>query len=148
MARELPRFSLERTFFWHGILMFNENGGHTFFDVRMKRQIPGAPAKVGLSTNDIPPFPLHPTDTLTCRMVLENNQGQDCQRHQICEAALSGTELQATISSAKPGATKCVVATETGEWEFEQLAKTGEWVVRSVVLFAPVSSLKELIKDL
>jgi hypothetical protein len=31
MTRELPRFSLERTFFWHGILMFNENGGHSLF---------------------------------------------------------------------------------------------------------------------
>jgi hypothetical protein len=31
MARELPKFSLERTFFWHGILMFNENGGHSIF---------------------------------------------------------------------------------------------------------------------
>jgi hypothetical protein len=81
-------------------------------------------------------------------MVLENNQGQECQRYPIREAALSGTELQTTIATAKPGATRCFVANENGEWEFEQLAKTGEWVLRSVVLFAPVSSLKELIKDL
>jgi hypothetical protein len=43
---------------------------------------------------------------------------------------------------------KCTVSTETGDWEFEQLAKTAEWVLRSVVLFAPVVALKELIKDL
>jgi hypothetical protein len=114
----------------------------------MKRQIPGAPTNVGLSTNDIPPFPLHPTDTLTCRMVLENNQGSECQRYPICEAALSGTELQTAIENAKPGSVKCTVSTETGDWEFEQLAKTAEWVLRSVVLFAPVALLKELIKDL
>jgi hypothetical protein len=114
----------------------------------MKRQVPGAPALVGLSTNDIPPFPLHPTDTLTCRMVLENNQGQECTRHPVCEATLSGTELQTAVASAKPGATKCTVAMENGEWEFELMAKTAEWVLRSVVLFAQVTGLKELIKDL
>jgi hypothetical protein len=142
---QLQRFSLERTLFWHGILMLNENGGHTFFDVRMKRQVPGAPATVGLYTNDIPPFPLNPTDTLTCMFVLETNQGWTCQRNTICEATLSGSELQTTLESAKPNATVCLVATDTGEWHFELLDKT--WALRSIVLYATVNTLKEHIKD-
>lgn len=26
---QLQRFALEKNFFWHGVLMLNENGGHS-----------------------------------------------------------------------------------------------------------------------
>lgn len=128
--------------------MLNENGGHTFFDVRTKKQVPGSPQMIGLYTNDIPPFPLSSTDTLTCTYVLENNMGLTTQRHTICEASLTGSELQHTLEQTENPGDSLIVATETGEWQFQYLVTDKTWVLRAVLLYVPQATLKELIKDL
>ena len=89
---QLQRITLERNFFWHGILALNENGGHTFFDVRLKKSVKGSPLMIGLFTNDIPPFPLSSTDTfwrnsklrairLLSPMILVNGSFNFLKRH-------------------------------------------------------------------
>lgn len=143
---QLQRIALERNFFWHGILSLNENGGHTFFDVRTKKSVPGAPAMMGLYTNDIPPFPLSSTDTLTCTFVLENNMGLTTQRNTICEASLPGSELEKTLEAQGGEPDQILVVNEQGEWQFQLLEKT--WVLRAVLLYVQVAVLKEHVKDL
>ena len=101
---------------------------------------------IGLFTNDIPPFPLSPTDTLTCVFILENNMGLTTQRYTICEASLPGSELQKALEENKDVTDSIIVNTETGEWQFQLLEKT--WVLRYVMLYAQTANLKELIKDL
>ena len=143
---QLQRITLERNFFWHGILSLNDNGGQTFFDVRLKKSVKGSPSLVGLFTNDIPPFPLSSTDTLTCTFVLENNMGLTTQRNTICEASLPGTELQKALEEQQVEFDQIVVTNEDGEWLFQLLEKT--WVLRAVVLYCQQAALKELVKDL
>lgn len=101
---------------------------------------------LGLFTNDIPPFPLTATDTLNCVFILENNKGFTTQRHTICEASLSGSELQKVLDETENVGETIVVQNETGEWNFQLLEKT--WVLRYVMLYCPYAALKELIKDL
>lgn len=146
-ANQLQRITLDKNFFWHGVLMFNENGGHTFFDVRTKKSVPGSPQMIGLYTNDIPPFPLSSTDTLTCTFVLENNMGLTTQRHSICEGSLPGSELQKAIEAQGNAADVLLVNTDTGEWQFQML-NDKSWVLRAVILYVAQATLKELIKDL
>jgi hypothetical protein len=150
MSREtqLQRVPLDRNFFWHGVLQLNENGGQTFFDVRSKKQVPGAPQRLGLYTADIPPFPLASTDTLTCSFILENNQGLTCQRNKVCEASLPGSELEKAIANPPPKSTpdSILVTTETGEWQFQLIQKC--WVLRSVLVYVAQSVLKEFVKDI
>lgn len=101
---------------------------------------------LGLFTNDIPPFPLSSTDTLTCIFILENNQGLTTQRHTIVEASLPGSELQRVLEETENRGESVVVQNDTGEWQFQLLEKT--WVLRYVMLYVPYSDLKELIKDI
>lgn len=144
--QQLQRITLERTFFWHGVLSLNENGGHTFFDVRLKKQVKGAPAMIGLYTNDIPPFPLTATDTLTCELMLENNMGYQTQRNEIVKVTLPGSELFRTLEEREGDYDQVVVMNDTGEWQFQQMEK--KWVLRAIVLYVQQAALKELVKDL
>ena len=143
-ANQLQRLPLEKNLFWTGTLALNDQGGHVFFDVRVKKNVPGQHNQIGLFTSDIPPFPLNPTDNLNIAFILENNQGITASRYTICEASLSGSELAAVVEN-NPEDT-AVVQTPAGEWHFLRLEKT--WVVKAVMIYAQLALLKQHVKDL
>ena len=72
--------------------------------------------------------------------------GLTTQRHTICEAALSGNELQKSLEESEQTDETIVVSNDQGEWQFQRLENI--WVLRCVMLYVPIANLKELIKDL
>ena len=91
---QLQRLSLDKSFFWTGTMELNDNGGHVFFDVRIKKNVPNQPIMIGLYTNDIPPFPLTSTDTIVIKFILEFVQNQACNRYVIGTGTVTGPELE------------------------------------------------------
>ena len=132
----LQKITLEKNFFWHGVLSLNENGGHTFFDVKYRKS-PRQDRRndfggIGLFTNDIPPFPLGTTDTLSVSFILENNMGLTCKRETICEGSILGSELQNALAAQQNPVDVIIVETENGAWQFCLMEKT--WVLRGVLI--------------
>ena len=142
---QLQRLSLDKNIFWTGYLCLNDMGGHVFFDVRVKKNVPDAPAMIGLYTSDIPPMPLSSTDTLNVTFTLEVNLGLTAERTQIVQASLNGSELHQAIEQQKPE-NAITYINEAGEWQFQLLDKV--WVIKYMVINAPTANLKKLVKDL
>ena len=131
----LQKIPLEKNYFWHGVLSLNENGGHTFFDVKYRknpRQDKRSESSIGLYTNDIPPFPLGTTDTLSISFILENNMGLTCARETICEGKIIGSDLQNALAAQQGPVDNIIVETENGAWQFVLMEKT--WVLRGVLV--------------
>ncbi|EAX86551.1 hypothetical protein TVAG_399850 [Trichomonas vaginalis G3] len=142
---QLQRLSLDKNVFWTGTLQINDMGGHVFFDVRVKKAVPDAPAMIGLYTNDIPPFPLSSTDTLNIAFTLEVNEGYSAVRTEIVKASLLGSELHQAIEAQNPKGSINFV-NETGEWQFDCL--DGIWCLKWVVIYAPTANVKEICRDI
>jgi len=136
--QQLQRIPLEKNYFWHGVLCLNENGGHTFFDVKYRknpkpdRRNPDQSNLISLYTNDIPPFPLGTTDTLSIQFILENNMGLTTKRDCICEGKITGTQLQTALQQIESTQESVIVETENGSWQFILMEKT--WVLRGVMI--------------
>ena len=126
-------------------MSLNDQLGHVFFDVRIKKNVPDAPTMIGLYTSDIPPMPLTSTDTLTVTFVLEVNLGLTAERTTIVEASLAGSELHQAIEQQKAEQAITYI-NDAGEWQFQLLDKV--WVLKYMVINAPTANLKKLVKDL
>lgn len=148
-AQQQPqRINLDKTMFWHCTLQLNENGPHTFFDVKSVRSVPCGSGYMGLFTSDIPPFQLNATDRLKCSIILESMAGLTCDRKQICDCQLSGAEVEKVIGEPGPKThqDQLLVTTDTGEWQFQRVKSN--WYLRSVTCFVAVTILKQFVKDL
>ena len=145
---QLQRLSLDKSLFWTGTLELDENGGHVFFDVRIKKSISNLPMMVGLFTNDIPPFPLKQANRLKVTFVLENNQGMTCTRHEIGTGSISGSELEEFLKKETPSNNSIVIINESGEWQFQFISKEVGYVIKSLMIYAQMSTLRQHVKDL
>ena len=138
------KVSAEKNFFWHGILTLNDNGSHAFFHVEVKKNVPDAPNKVGIFTNDVPPLPMGDGDVMHVSFLLENNVGLNTIRYRVAESEFSGSLLKAALEQ-NPGVSSIPVQTETGEWVFQAQDRT--WILRSIMLYVPMPQLRKFVKD-
>ena len=137
--------SSDKNFFWHGVLSLNELGAHAFFDVKVKKNVPDAPNMVGIFTSDIPPLSLTATDTLHVTFLLENNVGLNTVRYRVTESSFTGAELMQSVEAATGPSTTITVTSESGEWSFSLQQRT--WILRSILLYVPMSQLRKFIKE-
>ena len=134
-----------KNFFWHGVLSLNDMGAHAFFDVKIKKNVPDAPNMVGIYTSDIPPFPLGASDSLHVTFLLENNVGLNTVRYRVADSQFGGSELIKAVNEAPSNQGTITVSNEAGEWQFSLQQQT--WIIRSILLYVPMSQLRKFIKD-
>ena len=135
----------DKNFFWHGILSLNELGAHAFFDVKIKKNVPDAPNMVGIYTSDIPPLPMTASDTLHVTFLLENNVGLNTVRYRVAESQFAGSELTHALEQSAGPQSSVTVTSESGEWQFSQQGQS--WILRSIMLYVPMTQLRKFIKD-
>jgi hypothetical protein len=135
----------DKNFFWHGILSLNELGAHAFFDVKIKKNVPDAPNMVGIFTSDVPPLPLTLNDTFHVTFLLENNVGLNTVRYRVAESQFLGTELMRAVEESAGPNTAITVTSESGEWQFSLQQQT--WILRSILLYVPMTQLRKFMKD-
>lgn len=137
--------SSEKNFFWHGILSLNDLGEHAFFDVKIRKNVPGAPNIVGIYTDDIPPLPMSASDIMNVTFLLENNVGLRTLRYLVAESHLEGVEFMQFVSEKSPESGTVTVTTKSGEWVFMEHQQT--WILRSILAYVPLAQLRKYIKD-
>lgn len=142
---QYQRVTLEKNFFWHGVLVINDTNYHSFFDVKTKKDVPDAPNMIGLYTSDVPALPLAETDTMQVSFSIENNIGGNSSRFKVVEASLSGADLVRATEEYPVPPPNVVVTNEMGEWQYSLQDKT--YILRSILVFVSLAQLRKYVKD-
>ena len=98
----------------------------------------------GLFTNDIPSFPISPTDTLHLTLSIENNISSNPSHFQVAELVFNGSELYKMVEE-NPDQNALTVQNEASEWSFGLQDKF--WIIKSVVIYMPAAQLAKFTKD-
>ena len=140
------KYTLEKCAFWHGILSINDTIITSFFDIKVKKDGPDPENIAALYTTDLPAYPVNVTDNVHVVINIENNIGTNTSHIKIVEANFLGSELTRQVEELPPQTNTIEIKTESGEWQFSlQEGKT--WIIRGIVLYAPLQHLRKYVKE-
>eukprot|EP01115_Flamella_aegyptia_P007359 TRINITY_DN30567_c1_g1_i1.p1 TRINITY_DN30567_c1_g1~~TRINITY_DN30567_c1_g1_i1.p1 ORF type:complete len:191 (+),score=16.36 TRINITY_DN30567_c1_g1_i1:29-601(+) len=107
-----------RGFFWSGVLLYNKDFDHSFFDIKSKKKTSNGQTGIYLISRDVPPLPiLSPETTLKANFFLENTVGTAPIRHRIASAKFMGIYLQNQTGQ------EISLRVENAEWKFVRVPK-------------------------
>ncbi|KAL6054630.1 CARDB domain-containing protein [Balamuthia mandrillaris] len=129
------------SFFWNGILTVDDNGSHSFFAIKLTKDLSSSPPKVSLFTSDLPPVPVTKETTLRATFLLENNVGVTTVRYKIAEATLFGSSLEGKNAAISSDGI-LTVKTEMAEWRF---LKQQNWLLQDLNVRVPPEQLQKFI---
>lgn len=138
------RISLEKCQFWHGIMTINETNITSFFLVNIKTDVPDT-NNVGICTDDLPAFPISVNDTIRVVFNLEMNIGTNPTINKVCETTFHGSDLWNKVSEVPPTQQSITIVNDVGEWTFSK--QETFWIIRSFLVYCPLSQLRKYVKD-
>jgi len=132
--------SNRKNFFWSGLIILNDTGAHTFFDVKLKIP-PDDTDTATLYTSDVPPLLIKKEDTLRVQFILENCVGITPLRCKVTETLFNGSGLD-SIEEVKPG-NIFTFTSSNSEWQFFRQDKiTPSWLLHSISVKIPLAQIK------
>lgn len=143
MSSQYVRYPLEKRQFWHGIMTVNDNLITSFFDVKVKRDVPDSQNMIGLFTDDLPAVPVSTNDTIQVVFNLENNVGTTPVRNKVVETTFRGSDIWNKCSENPENHSVITIPNDVGEWSF--LFQETVWVIKSFLVYVPSSQLKKHI---
>ena len=149
--------SLEKCYFWHGLMSINENNltGKfffffliliAFFDVKLTKDVPDQINFAGLFTNDLPSIPIFVTDSIRVTITIDNNIGSPTSKSIICEGTFNGSELWNIIETIPQNQNNVTITNEYGDWHFIQQDQF--WIIKSFLIYSPLIQLRKFLKDI